>query len=182
MFQSLDEVPTACTTIEEVGSTGVGALTVAFLILIIATIIFLLKGWSSMEQKRLATKIIIPRIVQSLQRSKSSKLTKNFPAATMCALPTFVVLLLWPISLCFLVKGGPPLLVAGSSSMPGLFLPSTCGYGIFFDWTFGLAVMPIGSSHSRFSSSSSALSPMLTPPPSALAWALSVRHSFRITR
>jgi bacteriorhodopsin len=53
MFQSLDEVPTACTTIEEVGSTGVGALTVAFLILIIATIIFLIKGWSSPEQKRL---------------------------------------------------------------------------------------------------------------------------------
>ncbi len=52
MFQSLDEVPTACTTIEEVGSTGVGALTVAFLILIISTIIFLLKGWSSLEQKR----------------------------------------------------------------------------------------------------------------------------------
>jgi bacteriorhodopsin len=51
MFQSLDEVPTACTTIEEVGSTGVGALTVAFLILIISTIIFLLKGWSSLEQK-----------------------------------------------------------------------------------------------------------------------------------
>ena len=52
MFQILDEVPTACTTIEEVGSTGVGALTVAFLILLITTVIFLLKAWSSGEQKR----------------------------------------------------------------------------------------------------------------------------------
>ena len=32
--------PTACTTIEEVGSTGVGALTITFLILSVATIIF----------------------------------------------------------------------------------------------------------------------------------------------
>ena len=31
--------PTACTTIEEVGSTGVGALTVAFLILAVSTIV-----------------------------------------------------------------------------------------------------------------------------------------------
>lgn len=51
MFESLAEVPTACTTIEEVGSTGVGALTVAFLILAISTVIFLLRQWSSVEQK-----------------------------------------------------------------------------------------------------------------------------------
>ncbi len=47
LAQSL--APTACTTIEEVGSTGVGALTVAFLVLAITTIIFIARsavpGW-----------------------------------------------------------------------------------------------------------------------------------------
>lgn len=47
-----DDAPTACTTIEEVGSTGVGALTVAFIILIVVTVVFLSKATSSGEQKR----------------------------------------------------------------------------------------------------------------------------------
>jgi len=42
LAQSL--APTACTTIEEVGSTGVGALTVAFLVLAITTIIFIARS------------------------------------------------------------------------------------------------------------------------------------------
>eukprot|EP00281_Chroomonas_sp_CCMP1168_P018759 CAMPEP_0206227594 /NCGR_PEP_ID=MMETSP0047_2-20121206/8708_1 /ASSEMBLY_ACC=CAM_ASM_000192 /TAXON_ID=195065 /ORGANISM="Chroomonas mesostigmatica_cf, Strain CCMP1168" /LENGTH=246 /DNA_ID=CAMNT_0053650759 /DNA_START=55 /DNA_END=795 /DNA_ORIENTATION=+ len=45
-------IPTACTTIEEVGSTGVGALTVAFLILVVSTIVFLAKANSSGEQRK----------------------------------------------------------------------------------------------------------------------------------
>ena len=44
--------PTACTTIEEVGSTGVGALTIAFLILGISTIIFISRVGSSTVQKQ----------------------------------------------------------------------------------------------------------------------------------
>ena len=48
-FTKLDEgsphaVPEVCTTIEEVGSTGVGALTVAFLVLAITTIIFVARS------------------------------------------------------------------------------------------------------------------------------------------
>merc|ERR1711966_122241 len=39
MAESL--APTACTTIEEVGSTGVGALTITFLILAVSTVIFI---------------------------------------------------------------------------------------------------------------------------------------------
>nr|AHH02117.1 protein 101 [synthetic construct] len=45
-------IPTACTTIEEVGSTGVGALTVAFLILVVTTIVFLFKANGSGEQRK----------------------------------------------------------------------------------------------------------------------------------
>ena len=37
-------VPTACTTIEEVGSTGVGALTIGFLIFAVCTVVFLAKA------------------------------------------------------------------------------------------------------------------------------------------
>jgi len=43
--------PTACTTIEEVGSTGVGALTIAFLILGVATIVFITRVGSAKGQK-----------------------------------------------------------------------------------------------------------------------------------
>ena len=55
VFQSLEAqalAPTACTTIEEVGSTGVGALTVAFLILGISTIIFAARVGSATVQKQ----------------------------------------------------------------------------------------------------------------------------------
>jgi len=45
-------MPTACTTIEEVGSTGVGALTVAFIILVVVAVVFLAKATASGEQKR----------------------------------------------------------------------------------------------------------------------------------
>ena len=43
--------PTACTTIEEVGSTGVGALTIAFLILGVSTIVFITRVGSAKGQK-----------------------------------------------------------------------------------------------------------------------------------
>jgi bacteriorhodopsin len=43
--------PTACTTIEEVGSTGVGALTVAFLILAVSTVVFITRIGSATTQK-----------------------------------------------------------------------------------------------------------------------------------
>ena len=45
-------VAEACTVIEEVGSTGVGALALAFIILLVATIIFLSKAWNNVEQKK----------------------------------------------------------------------------------------------------------------------------------
>jgi len=43
--------PTACTTIEEVGSTGVGALTITFLILAVSTIIFITRVGPATSQK-----------------------------------------------------------------------------------------------------------------------------------
>jgi len=44
-FMLLDRVPSApCTTIEEVGSTGVGALTIALLILVVSTVVFIQKA------------------------------------------------------------------------------------------------------------------------------------------
>merc|ERR1711865_379245 len=53
VFEQLSEgVPTACTTIEEVGSTGVGALTVAFIIFAVSTVVFLAKANSSGEQRK----------------------------------------------------------------------------------------------------------------------------------
>merc|ERR1712216_1057458 len=45
-------VPTACSTIEEVGSTGVGALTVAFVIFAVCTVVFLAKANTSGEQRK----------------------------------------------------------------------------------------------------------------------------------
>ena len=38
--------------IEEVGSTGVGALALALIILVVSTVIFLSKAWNNVEQKR----------------------------------------------------------------------------------------------------------------------------------
>ena len=54
MRSMLDATPEACTVIEEVGSTGVGALALAFLILAVSTVIFLVKAWNVSELKRLA--------------------------------------------------------------------------------------------------------------------------------
>ena len=45
-------VPEVCTTIEEVGSTGVGALTITFIILVICGIVFLYKAVNSAAQKK----------------------------------------------------------------------------------------------------------------------------------
>ena len=45
-------VPTACTTIEEVGSTGVGALTVGFIIFAVCAVVFLAKANTSGEQRK----------------------------------------------------------------------------------------------------------------------------------
>jgi len=45
-------VPTACSTIEEVGSTGVGALTVAFVIFAVCAVVFLAKANTSGEQRK----------------------------------------------------------------------------------------------------------------------------------
>jgi len=44
--------PSACTTIEEVGSTGVGALTITFLILAVSTIIFISRAGSANATKK----------------------------------------------------------------------------------------------------------------------------------
>lgn len=45
-------MPTACSTIEEVGSTGVGALTVAFVIFAVCAVVFLAKANTSGEQRK----------------------------------------------------------------------------------------------------------------------------------
>ena len=45
--------PEPCTVIEEVGSTGVGAMALAFIIMAVATVIFLSKAWNNPEHKRL---------------------------------------------------------------------------------------------------------------------------------
>ena len=44
--------PTACTTIEEVGSTGVGALTLGFLALAVSTVVMVAKAASSDAERR----------------------------------------------------------------------------------------------------------------------------------
>jgi hypothetical protein len=44
--------PSACTTIEEVGSTGVGALTITFLILSVTSIIFISRAGSANATKK----------------------------------------------------------------------------------------------------------------------------------
>ena len=44
--------PAACTTIEEVGSTGVGALTIVFLVLAVSTIVFIARSSSAKETKQ----------------------------------------------------------------------------------------------------------------------------------
>ena len=59
-FTKLDEgspnaVPEVCTTIEEVGSTGVGSLTICFIILVICGCVFLYKAVTSSAQKKYKT-------------------------------------------------------------------------------------------------------------------------------
>merc|ERR1719263_2586210 len=44
--------PSACTTIEEVGSTGVGALTITFLILVVSTILFISRAGQANATKK----------------------------------------------------------------------------------------------------------------------------------
>ena len=44
--------PTACTTIEEVGSTGVGALTLGFLALAVSTVVMVAKAASADAERR----------------------------------------------------------------------------------------------------------------------------------
>ena len=51
-MRSMLAEPVPCTVIEEVGSTGVGAMALAFIILAVATVIFLAKAWGSPEHKR----------------------------------------------------------------------------------------------------------------------------------
>ena len=50
-------VPTACTTIEEVGSTGVGALTVGFIIFAVCAVVFLAKANTSGEQRKCVSRV-----------------------------------------------------------------------------------------------------------------------------
>ena len=52
-MRSILVAPEPCTVIEEVGSTGVGAMALAFIILAVSTVIFLSKAWNNVEQKRL---------------------------------------------------------------------------------------------------------------------------------
>ena len=51
-MRSILAAPEPCTVIEEVGSTGVGALALALIILVVSTVIFLSKAWNNVEQKR----------------------------------------------------------------------------------------------------------------------------------
>jgi bacteriorhodopsin len=75
-----DDMPTACTTIEEVGSTGVGALTIAFIILIVVTVVFLAKATSSGEQKRSSLPFSFPFL--RFQPSEASRVTVVLTLAT----------------------------------------------------------------------------------------------------
>ena len=50
LWQAL--APTACTTIEEVGSTGVGALTLGFLALAVSTVVMVAKAASADAERR----------------------------------------------------------------------------------------------------------------------------------
>ena len=51
-MRSMLAEPEPCTVIEEVGSTGVGAMALAFIILLVSSAIFLSKAWNNSEHKR----------------------------------------------------------------------------------------------------------------------------------
>lgn len=52
LFRVQALAPTACTTIEEVGSTGVGALTLGFLALAVSTVVMVAKAASADAERR----------------------------------------------------------------------------------------------------------------------------------
>ena len=56
-MRSMLAEPEPCTVIEEVGSTGVGAMALAFIILIVSSAIFLSKAWNNAEHKRFDTRL-----------------------------------------------------------------------------------------------------------------------------
>ncbi len=60
-MRSMLAEPVPCTVIEEVGSTGVGAMALAFIILAVATVIFLAKAWGSPEHKRFVRNCLVLR-------------------------------------------------------------------------------------------------------------------------
>ena len=62
-------VPTACTTIEEVGSTGVGALTIGFLIFAVCTVVFLAKANTSGEQRKCVRSLVSSSAFRTLAAS-----------------------------------------------------------------------------------------------------------------
>jgi hypothetical protein len=100
--------PVPCTVIEEVGSTGVGAMALAFIIMAVATVIFLAKAWGSPEHKRFArncTSVVMMRVHGWI-----------FLAATICARHTWLESAALFISQCSVVKDGTLWLDAGSSS------------------------------------------------------------------
>lgn len=66
-------VPTACSTIEEVGSTGVGALTVGFIIFAVCTVVFLAKANTSGEQRKCVTLSCTPAHQWGSQESRHSE-------------------------------------------------------------------------------------------------------------
>ena len=72
-------VPTACTTIEEVGSTGVGALTVGFIIFAVCTVVFLAKANTSGEQRKCVTLSFTPAHLDQWgsQESRHSEAAKK---------------------------------------------------------------------------------------------------------
>jgi len=82
-------VPTACTTIEEVGSTGVGALTVGFIIFAVCTVVFLAKANTSGEQRKCVTLAFTPAHLDQWgsQESLHSKMQQR-SAPELCILHT----------------------------------------------------------------------------------------------
>ena len=167
--------PSACTTIEEVGSTGVGALTIAFLVLGVSTIVFIARAGSATGEK-------IERRVPG-SRPTPSPAHRHLAALAPCAghppqktCPDLLMLVFgcaeqprrsfttarsspavsrrWPTSPCSRGRDGPPSLGAGSSSTPAMLT---------------------GPSPPPSSSSSSVSSQGLTPRPSHRRLAPTVR-------
>ncbi len=114
--------PTACTTIEEVGSTGVGALTLGFLALAVTTVVMVAKVSAGSCRAPYRLRVSLAEHLRLFGLANLGLAARRLPTRTLSAGSTISVTLssaVWlpsPTSPCFRDRAGPPSLDAGSSS------------------------------------------------------------------